>query len=69
MRQRQSGETETGMFKFEKLEVWQFAVEFADQVYAVTARFPEAERFGLTNQMRRASVSVSCNIAEGSGRG
>ena len=57
------------MFRFEKLEVWQLAVELADRVYQVTSRFPEAERFGLTSQMRRASVSVSSNIAEGSGRG
>ena len=57
------------MFRFEKLEVWQFAVEFADRVYVVTSRFPDSERFGLTSQMRRASVSISSNIAEGSGRG
>jgi four helix bundle protein len=54
------------MFRFEKLEVWQLAVELADHVYGVTGRFPDAERFGLTNQMRRAAVSVSSNIAEGS---
>lgn len=54
------------MFRFEKLEVWQFAVEFADRVHAVTARFPTDERFGLTSQMRRAAVSISSNIAEGS---
>lgn len=57
------------MFRFEKLEVWQLAVEFADKVYTVTSRFPDAERFGLTSQMRRASVSISSNVAEGSGRG
>ena len=56
------------MFRFEKLEVWQKAVDFADRVYAVTRSFPDDERFGLTSQMRRASVSISSNIAEGSGR-
>jgi four helix bundle protein len=56
------------MFNFEKLEVWQEAVNFADSVYAVTRKFPEAERFGLTNQMRRAAVSISSNLAEGSSR-
>jgi four helix bundle protein len=56
------------MFNFEKLEVWHKAVEFADQVYTVTRSFPEDERFGLTNQMRRAAVSISSNIAEGSSR-
>ena len=56
------------MFRFEKLEVWRKAVDFADRVYAVTRAFPSDERFGLTSQMRRASVSISSNIAEGSGR-
>jgi four helix bundle protein len=56
------------MFRFEKLEVWQNAVQLADHVYAVTRRFPNDERFGITSQMRRSAVSVSSNIAEGSGR-
>ncbi len=56
------------MFRFEKLDVWHRAVEFADSVYSMTRKFPSEERFGLTSQMRRASVSVSSNIAEGSGR-
>ncbi|MCW1925921.1 four helix bundle protein [Luteolibacter arcticus] len=56
------------MFGFEKLEVWQKAIEFADLVYSATRQFPADERFGLTNQMRRAAVSISSNIAEGSGR-
>jgi four helix bundle protein len=56
------------MFNFEKLEVWQEAINFADSVYAVTRTFPDGERFGLTNQMRRAAVFISSNIAEGSSR-
>ena len=56
------------MFKFEKLDVWQKATDFADLVYSKTKSFPFGERFGLTNQMRRAAVSVSSNIAEGSAR-
>ena len=56
------------MFKFEKLDVWQKAIDFADVVYSKTKSFPSDERFGLTNQMRRAAVSVSSNIAEGSSR-
>ena len=56
------------MFRFEKFDVWQLGVAFADRVYSTTARFPADERFGLTAQMRRASVSVSSNIAEGSSR-
>ncbi len=55
-------------FRFEKLAVWQQAIDFASLVYEVTRSFPGDERFGLTNQMRRAAVSVSSNIAEGSGR-
>jgi four helix bundle protein len=56
------------MFRFEKLDVWQKAIDFACSVYDVTARFPGDERFGLTSQMRRAAVSISSNVAEGSGR-
>ena len=56
------------MFGFEKLEVWQKAIDFADLVYSTTRGFPADERFGLTNQMRRAAVSISSNIAEGSAR-
>jgi four helix bundle protein len=56
------------MFKFEKLMVWQRAVEYADLTYSLTRSFPADERFGLTSQMRRAAVSVSSNIAEGSSR-
>jgi len=56
------------MFGFEKLEVWQLAIDYSDDVYATTRAFPSDERFGLTNQVRRASVSISSNIAEGSGR-
>jgi four helix bundle protein len=57
------------MFNFEKLDVWQEAIQFADLVYKFTGTFPSEERFGLTNQMRRAAISVSSNIAEGSSRG
>jgi len=56
------------MFGFEKLETWQKAIDFADLVYKLTRSFPNDERFGLTNQMRRAAVSISSNIAEGSSR-
>jgi four helix bundle protein len=56
------------MFNYEKLETWQEAIAFADLVYSVTKSFPNDERFGLTNQMRRAAVSVSSNLAEGSSR-
>ena len=54
------------MFNFERLESWHRAVDFADLVYASTREFPRDEVFGLTMQMRRAAVSVSSNLAEGS---
>jgi four helix bundle protein len=56
------------MFGFEKLDVWQQAIQFADSVYRASQRFPVDERFGLTSQMRRAAISVSSNLAEGSSR-
>jgi four helix bundle protein len=53
---------------FKDLIVWQKAVQLSSEVYRLTASFPATEQFGLTNQMRRASVSVASNIAEGNGR-
>jgi len=56
------------MFNFEKLDVSHMAIDFTDFVYSETRKFPGEERFGLTNQLRRAAVSFSSNIAEGSSR-
>ena len=53
---------------FRELAVWQRAIELTLAIYKLTATFPDAEKFGLTNQLRRASVSVVSNIAEGYGR-
>src|ERR1017187_9714689 len=53
---------------FRNLTVWQRAVELTVAVYKLTSSFPDSERFGLINQLRRASVSVASNIAEGYGR-
>jgi len=53
---------------FRDLTVWQRAIDLTLTVYKLTATFPDSERFGLTNQLRRASVSVASNIAEGYGR-
>ena len=55
--------------RFTDLIAWQNAHQLALQIYQLTKEFPIDERFGLTNQMRRAAVSVSANIAEGFGRG
>jgi four helix bundle protein len=53
---------------FKDLVVWQRAIELTVAVYQFTAIFPPSEQFGLTNQLRRASVSIASNIAEGYGR-
>ena len=53
---------------FKDLVVWQRAVQMCLAIYKVTSTFPASEQFGLTNQLRRASVSVASNIAEGYGR-
>ncbi len=50
-------------FSFEKLEVWQTARLLVGNIYLVTRNFPESERFGLTNQMRRAANSVCANLS------
>ena len=58
--------------RFKDLVAWQKAIELTMEVYKLTSGFPDSERFGLVNQMRRASVSIPSNIAEGyarSGRG
>ena len=53
---------------FRNLQVWQRSMTLVEQIYAVTASFPRQEQFGLTAQIRRASVSIPSNIAEGKRR-
>jgi four helix bundle protein len=53
-------------FKFEKLEIWNLALQFAHDVHIITRKFPKEELFNLTSQFKRAADSVSLNIAEGS---
>ena len=50
------------------LAVWRHALVLAVSVYRLTEHFPSHERFGMTSQMRRAAVSIGCNITEGCGR-
>jgi len=50
------------------LEVWRMSIEMVTKIYTLTRSFPKEELYGLTNQMRRAAVSVPSNIAEGAGR-
>ena len=57
------------MHKFRKLTVWQRAMDFVTDIYRVTNQFPRSEQFGLTSQIRRASISIPLNIAEGAGAG
>lgn len=54
------------MFRFEKLEVWQLSIDYGKDCYDIAKKFPEIEKFALADQLRRASVSISNNIAEGS---
>lgn len=53
---------------YKDLRVWQEALELVMEVYRLVGQFPGHEQFGLTNQLRRAVVSVPANIAEGQGR-
>ena len=51
-----------------KLDVWKNSIELTKQIYKITERFPKVEIYGLSNQLRRASVSIASNIAEGCAR-
>ena len=50
------------------LDVWTKSMDFAEQVYKITEKFPDKEKYSLTNQLRRAAISVPSNIAEGATR-
>ena len=55
-------------FRFETLEIWQMARDYATQVYTLTTKFPRHEDYGLKSQLNRAANSISLNIAEGSAK-
>lgn len=57
------------MHNFKELKIWQKGRRFVKDIYILTRTFPKEELFVLTSQMRRAAISISSNIAEGSGRG
>jgi four helix bundle protein len=56
------------LYSFEKLEVWKESIKLIKSIYDLTKDFPESEKFGLVNQLRRASVSIASNLAEGTSR-
>lgn len=56
------------MHKIENLKVWKKSIELSKQVYELTSELPSDEKFGLISQMKRCSVSIASNIAEGAGR-
>ena len=53
---------------YRDLEVWKLSIDLVKKVYQVTYNFPDSEKFGLINQIRRAAISIPSNIAEGQGR-
>lgn len=69
VRREASGEREEDMEKpHKRLDVWKLSMELVQDVYRASKGFPKEEQFGLTNQIRRAVVSIPSNIAEGAGR-
>jgi len=56
------------LHRYKELSVWKKAMNLTSEVYALTENFPSKEQFGLINQIRRSSVSIASNIAEGAGR-
>ena len=53
---------------YKNLKVWKKSIDFIEQIYKITSDFPKTEIYWLTDQIRRAAISISSNIAEGSGR-
>jgi four helix bundle protein len=56
------------MHNFRNLNVWKFSFDLVEVIYLMTNNFPDVEEFGLKRQIRRSSVSIPSNIAEGCGR-
>lgn len=56
------------VYSFEKLEVWKESIELVKIIYTLTKVFPNEEKFGLVSQLRRATVSITSNLAEGTSR-
>ena len=60
--------TKSEIVTYMDLDVWNLAHEFVLEIYKITKKYPEDEKFGLTNQLRRAASSIPANIAEGNGK-
>lgn len=58
----------SSFFLYEKLDVWNYAMDFVTEVYELLNSFPTSENFVLNSQIKRAAISIPSNIAEGSGR-
>lgn len=56
------------VYSFEKLDTWQDARKFVSWIYEISLKFPLNEQYGITSQIKRASISIVSNLAEGSGR-
>lgn len=56
------------MHNYHDLKIWQEGIKLVKSVYSLTAKFPKEEMYGLTSQLRRATISIPSNIAEGTGR-
>jgi len=56
------------MHNFRELKIWQKSRDFVSEVYTITSKFPEKEKHVLISQINRSVISISSNIAEGSGR-
>ena len=54
-------------FRFENLEIWKLAIQYGEKIHKLIKKFPRSELFGLSSDLNRASISISSNIAEGSG--
>lgn len=67
-RSSEAGVSRPRVRSYRDLRAWQRAMELVESVYAATASMPDAERYGLTSQIRRAVISVASNIAEGHAR-
>lgn len=53
-------------FKFEKLQIWEYAMELGEEIHLLTRNFPDEEKYNLSSQIRRAADSIALNISEGS---